>query len=274
MSEPTEWFRALLDTAPEVFFRYQIDPERRVSYVSPSIEALTGRGQAEFYADADLCLGVVANGDRRLLRRVLAARRGVELTLHVVRDGVRLPVELRTVSIIRRRRLVAIEGVCRLIVGGRAAHTGPALREGEADEPVQQRLAALMVEVHALLHRVVPSTTAEESAGNRGVLRLGAIVIDRDRLTVSDAGRPVPLTPREVMVLRYLLERPGRIVTRQQLLQDVWDYHYTGDDRTVDVHISRLRRKLPSLRNHLTALRGIGYRVDADVRSALHATGS
>jgi DNA-binding winged helix-turn-helix (wHTH) protein len=269
---PTEWFCALLDTAPDVYFRYQIEPERRVSYVSPSIEALTGRTPAEFYANADLCLGVVASGDRRLLRRVLAARRGVVLTLHVVRDGVRLPIELRTVAITRRRRLVAIEGVCRLVVAGQPAQAGTGRRDSVEVEPVQQRLAALMVEVHDLLHRVLPAATAPVASTR--VLRAGPLALDLDRLTVSESGQPVSLTTREVMVLRYLLERTGRIVTRQQLLQDVWDYHYTGDDRTVDVHISRLRRKLPSLRAHLTAIRGIGYRVDVDASDPLHAIGS
>lgn len=273
MNAPTEWFCTLLDTAPDVYFRYQLEPERRVSYVSPSVEALTGRTPAEFYTDVDLCLGVVASGDRRLLRRALTARRGVVLTLHIVRDDVRLPVELRTVAVVRRRRLVAIEGVCRLVVAGQPAQSGPARRDVDA-EPVQQRLAALMVEVHALLHRVLPETTAADAPVGARELRLGAIAIDLDRLTVSDCGQSVPLTTREVMVLRYLLQRPGRIVTRQQLLQDVWEYHYTGDDRTVDVHISRLRRKLPSLRAHLTALRGIGYRVDVDASRPVHATGS
>ena len=83
MSVPSQWFCALLDTAPDVYFRYQLGPDRRVSYVSPSIEALTGHTPAEFYADENLCLGVVARSDRRLLRRILTARRGVVLTLHV-----------------------------------------------------------------------------------------------------------------------------------------------------------------------------------------------
>jgi DNA-binding response OmpR family regulator len=66
------------------------------------------------------------------------------------------------------------------------------------------------------------------------------------------------------MVLRYLLERRGRVVRREQLLADVWSYQYMGDDRTVDVHMSRLRRKLPSLKGRLVALRNIGYRLDDD----------
>ena len=137
-------------------------------------------------------------------------------------------------------------------------------------QPVQQRLAALMFEVHDLLHRVLPATE-QTTAGKGGrVLRLGELALDCDRLVVTESGRTVGLTSREVMVLRYLLDRPGRIVTRPQLLTDVWSYGYTGDDRTVDVHMSRLRRKLPSLRGRLVAIRHIGYRLDneADVTDA------
>jgi DNA-binding response OmpR family regulator len=71
----------------------------------------------------------------------------------------------------------------------------------------------------------------------------------------------VPLTSREVMVLRYLMLRPDRVVTREQLLTDVWGYSYTGDARTVAVHMSRLRRKLPSLRERLVAVKHLGYRL-------------
>ena len=64
------------------------------------------------------------------------------------------------------------------------------------------------------------------------------------------------------LVLRYRLERPGPVVTRPQLLTDVWACTYTGDGRTVNVHISRLRRKLPSLRACLTTVKNVGYRLD------------
>jgi DNA-binding response OmpR family regulator len=122
-----------------------------------------------------------------------------------------------------------------------------------------------MYEVHDLLHRVMPVAAKVEPPSEAPVLSLGDLVLDVERLTVTESGSPVTLTPREVMLLRYLLQRPGRVVTRQQLLTDVWGYRFTGDDRTVDVHISRLRKKLPSLRTRLVALRQIGYRLDDEV---------
>lgn len=266
MSAPREWFCALLDTASDVYFRYALEPERRLAYVSPSVAALTGYTPDAFYADRHLCFAVVAGADRRLLRKLLRARRDVVTTVHLVRDGVSLPVELRTVALVRRRRLVAIEGVARLATG--ASHGGPPSPVVPFEQPVQQRLAALLVEVHDLLHRVVGT---RDTAAAAGVLRLGDLAVDPGRFLVTESGVPVSLTPLEVKVLVHFLQRPGRVVTREQLLQDVWGYSYTGDDRTVDVHVSRLRRKLPSLRDRLTALRNIGYRLDRD--ETLLATG-
>ena len=269
----SRWFCALLDTAPDVYFRYALAPARGFAYVSPSVEALTGRPPADFYADRDLCLALVDAADRRLLRRLLRSRRGVTLKLHLLRQGVAIPVEVRTVAVrlARQGRVVAIEGVARLEVernGGRA-ELAPTRAPTSSDEPVQQRLAALMFEVHDLLHRVLPLPAA---AGPSNVLRLGDLALDVDRLTVSEAGQPVALTTREVLVLRYFLQRPGRVVTRQQLLTDVWAYSYTGDDRTVDVHISRLRRKLPSLGEWLVTIKNVGYRLDGPAERRVAAS--
>ena len=122
-----------------------------------------------------------------------------------------------------------------------------------------------MFEVHDLLHRVLPAAAGSTGAHQpSNLLRLGDLALDPARLTVTESGRAVALTPREVQVLRYLLESRGRIVTRAQLLTDVWNHDYVGDDRTVDVHISRLRRKLPSLDGRLVAIRNIGYRLEPD----------
>jgi hypothetical protein len=259
---PQEWFCALLDTASEVYFRYSLEPPRGFAYLSPSVEALTGHPSSAFQADRDLCLRLVATGDRRLLRRMLRARRSVTTTLHVVRSGVTLPVEVRTVALVKRRKIVAIEGVARLAVSLPSPSGAPVVAGGH-DEPVQQRLAALMFEVHDLLHRVLPAARPDAPEAPR-ILRLGDLALDAEQLTATECGQPVALTTREAFVLRYILQRPGRIITRQQLLTDVWSYIYTGDDRTVDVHMSRLRRKLPSLRERLIAVRGIGYRLDVD----------
>jgi|GEM_PF-7025678 len=278
MAAPSQWFRTLLDRSPEVYFRYDLRPTAAFVYISPSVRTLVGREPDEFLRDPELCLKLVPAAARRQLRRLVHARRGMSLCVSVLRDGIAVPVDVRTVTVVRAGRVVAIEGVARLAGAGAANHVAPG-----TGEPVQQRLAALLVEVHELLHRVLPSGTPANTTSNApwgeaadGAARsaaparlvLGALVFDCDRLQVFENGQLMPLTPRETGVLRYLLERKGRVVTREQLLQDVWHYSYTGDDRTVDVHVSRLRRKLPSLRGRIVAIRRIGYRLDDDEEAA------
>jgi DNA-binding winged helix-turn-helix (wHTH) protein len=260
---PAGWFCALLETATDVYFRYTLAPRRCFVYVSPSVHALTGHAPDEFYGDRDLCLGLIAAADRRLLRQVLRSRRGRVLSLHLVRHGVMIPIELRTIALTRNRKVVAIEGVATLARGTTGVRDEAGSLASGGLEPTQQRLATLMYEVHDLLHRALPPATTMPRPEASRVLRMNTLTLDLDRLVVTESGRVVALTSREVMVLRYLWERAGRVVSRQQLLADVWSYSYTGDDRTVDVHISRLRRKLPSLRGRLVAIKHLGYRFQA-----------
>src|SRR6187401_3607963 len=95
---PIQWFCTLLDSASDVYFRYALSPTRRFAYISPSVQVLTGRSTEDFQSDPDLCVSLVAPEDRRLLRRVLRSRRGMVLTLRVIRHGTAVPVELRTVA--------------------------------------------------------------------------------------------------------------------------------------------------------------------------------
>jgi DNA-binding winged helix-turn-helix (wHTH) protein len=276
MPSPSGWFCALLDTCRDVYFRYDLVPERRFVYVSPSVEAMTGVAPQAFYADADICGRLVSRDDRRRLAWLLGGRRGRTATLRLVRNGVDLPVDVRVVALVRHRRVVAIEGVATLAVGHRSdAGSGGPAADRRAAEPVQQRLTSLMVEVHDLLHRVLPPPAPTEvPASEPRVLACGDLALDEDGLTVTESGREVVLTTREVLLLRYLLQRAGRIVTRDRLLTDVWGRNYTGDDRTVDVHVSRLRRKLPSLRGRLVAIRHLGYRLDLDTEPVAHVANS
>lgn len=254
-----DWFRALVESTPDVYFRYQLAPARRFEYLSPSIETLTGHPRSAFEHDPALCFGLVLREDRRLLRQILRASRGLSLTLHVRRGRAVVPVEVQTVAVVRNRRLVAIEGVARTLEMPLFTH-GASLRAHTAESgPTQQRLVALMGEVHALLHRALPL-----SATSDRVLRLGELSFDLDRLSASEQGSTVMLTHRERLVLRHLLQHAGRILTREQILAAVWGDDFDGNDRTVDVHVSRLRSKLPSLRARLATVKGIGYRLEAD----------
>jgi DNA-binding response OmpR family regulator len=101
--------------------------------------------------------------------------------------------------------------------------------------------------------------------GDGATVRLGALTLDTETYHVTIQGRPLDLTYKEFELLRYLAERPGRVLTRPTLLREVWGYDFYGGTRTVDVHVRRLRAKLgPEFESLIETVRGVGYRA-ADV---------
>jgi len=102
------------------------------------------------------------------------------------------------------------------------------------------------------------------SGAEPAVLRVGGLVVDpRSRSVVLD-GNPVELAPKEFDLLAYLAARPGEVVTKRQLLADVWRLPYGGADKTVDVHLSWLRRKLGESAQEprfLVTVRGVGVKL-------------
>jgi DNA-binding response OmpR family regulator len=114
----------------------------------------------------------------------------------------------------------------------------------------------LVARVGALLRR----TTREAPAA--GTLRYGALEIDRERHVVTLDGAPVTLTAKEFKLLEFFLANRGRVLSRDRLLRDVWGYEYTGGTRTVDVHVRRLREKLPLLASAIVTVKQFGYKLD------------
>ncbi len=115
----------------------------------------------------------------------------------------------------------------------------------------------LTARVAALLRRINRS-----SAGTTGRLIYGPINIDIERHSVDVDNAEVKLTAKEFLLLQYLVEHRGRVLSRDLLLTDVWGYQYTGGTRTVDVHIRRLREKLPVLADAIVTIKQFGYRLD------------
>ncbi len=115
----------------------------------------------------------------------------------------------------------------------------------------------LSLRVKAILRRCGGDPVTESP-----LLNLGGIVIDRERHRVISADRETDLTSTEFKLLLYLVERRGRVISRDQLLQDVWSYHDVGDTRTVDTHITRLRGKLGLPGEQIKTVRGFGYKIE------------
>jgi len=115
----------------------------------------------------------------------------------------------------------------------------------------------LLARIKARLRRM---NISEE--GNSQVVR-GELRIDKKEFRVYVRGDETELTPKEFELLRVLLEQPGRVYSRDDLLERIWGYEYDGDTRTVDVHVRHLRLKIekdPSNPEYIETLRGIGYR--------------
>jgi DNA-binding response OmpR family regulator len=91
--------------------------------------------------------------------------------------------------------------------------------------------------------------------------RLGALDIDRSARRVHLDGVEIELTPKEFDLLAYLAEAPGEVRAREDIIANVWDEHWWGPTKTLDVHIASLRRKLAGL-DVITTLRNVGYRFD------------
>jgi len=92
-------------------------------------------------------------------------------------------------------------------------------------------------------------------------IRAGDVVIDEATYSARVRGQQLDLTYKEFELLKYLAQHPGRVFTRAQLLQEVWGYDYFGGNRTVDVHVRRLRAKLgPEADQHIGTVRNVGYR--------------
>jgi two-component system, OmpR family, alkaline phosphatase synthesis response regulator PhoP len=119
----------------------------------------------------------------------------------------------------------------------------------------------LVARVRALLRRVHRAGDAEAT------MHFGPIVVDRDRHTVSSSGADVALTAKEFLLLEYLIRHRGRVLSRDLLLTDVWGYRYTGGTRTVDVHVRRLREKLPLLAEAIVTVKQFGYKLAEPERS-------
>ena len=114
----------------------------------------------------------------------------------------------------------------------------------------------LVARVTALLRRTARSGAPADH------LRYGPITIDVDQHLVKCEGHEVRLTAKEFLLLRYLMEHRGRVLSRDRLLTDVWGYHYTGGTRTVDVHVRRLREKLPLLETSIATIKQFGYKLE------------
>lgn len=159
------------------------------------------------------------------------------------------------------RRMRRTSDVPVLIVSARGdSHDVVAGLEAGADDYIRKPydVPELAARLRALRRRLRPADEPDRVVA-------ADIVIDANRGEVSVAGRPVQLTKTEFRLLYELASHPGRVFSREILLERVWDYGYLGDARIVDVHIGRLRAKIEqdtTNPSRLVTVRGFGYKID------------
>jgi DNA-binding response OmpR family regulator len=117
-----------------------------------------------------------------------------------------------------------------------------------------------MRELVARIRAVTRRTSARPDAQAAPTQQIGAMEIDRRAHRVTVEGAEIPLTPREFELVQYLALDPGAICTRERIMDDVWDPHWFGPTKTLDVHVAAVRRKLGDPR-WIETVRGVGFRL-------------
>lgn len=115
----------------------------------------------------------------------------------------------------------------------------------------------LIFRVKAVIRR---SDRSKGSAGE--VLKIGELVLDEQKHEVYARGQEVSLTFKEFELLSYLMKNRGLVLSRDKILNTIWNYEYEGESRTVDVHIGSLRQKLGTCGDFIKTIRGIGYKIE------------
>lgn len=136
--------------------------------------------------------------------------------------------------------------------------------ENGADDYVTKpfSMRELLARVKANMRRTAAAAPAAAETAPEDVLTFRALRIDLDRHAVSKDGVELDLTQREYELIKFLAQNPGKVVSRQELMSEVWQYEYFGDLRAVDVAVRRLREKLeddPANPDYVLTKRGVGY---------------
>jgi DNA-binding response OmpR family regulator len=135
----------------------------------------------------------------------------------------------------------------------------------ENDKPIDKDLADSILVLPFTAQKLVNRVKALMPGDGNNVVSVGPIRLDLENRRVRSLGRNTKLTPRLITLLQILMDKHGEVVEREALFKKVWETNYTGDTRTLDVHISWLRRAIeldPDNPKFLKTIRGVGYRLD------------
>lgn len=135
----------------------------------------------------------------------------------------------------------------------------------EKEKPIDKELADSVIVLPFTVQKLVNRIKALMPGDGNNVINVGPIRLDVEHRRVKSLGKNTRLTPRLITLLQILMDKHGEVVERESLFKKVWETNYTGDTRTLDVHISWLRRAIeldPDDPKFLKTIRGVGYRLD------------
>ena len=135
----------------------------------------------------------------------------------------------------------------------------------EKEKPVDKALADAVLALPFTVQKLVNRVKALLPGDGNNVVSTGPIRLDIENRRVKTLGKSTKLTPRLITLLQLLMDKHGEVVEREALFKKVWETNYTGDTRTLDVHISWLRQAIeldPDNPKFLKTIRGVGYRLD------------
>ena len=192
-----------------------------------------------------LQLALEQNPDLILLDLMLPGMNGFEVCRQVRQSGLSTPILMLTAREEEADKVLGLE------LGADDYITKPfSMRE-------------LLARVKANIRRVSMPPSQPAAPQGKDVMRLGRVTIDREKATVSKDGKPLELTPREYDLICFLAAQPGKVFSREALMEHVWNYEgYVGDVRAVDVAVRRLREKIeddPAAPKFIVTKRGMGY---------------
>lgn len=182
--------------------------------------------------------------DLIILDIMLPGMNGFEILNRLHQNGVRTPVIILTA---RNAEEEVVQG----------------LKHG-ADDYITKPfgVAELLARVSAVLRRT-QNEVPKPNLSNEKVIQAGELSIYPEKYEVNVKGQPISLRPKEFEVLLYLVQRPGIVISRDDLMNVVWGFDYIGGQRTVDVHVSSLRKKLELEQQsvRIESIRGVGYKL-------------
>lgn len=135
----------------------------------------------------------------------------------------------------------------------------------EKEKPLDSELADAIIALPFTAQKLVNRIKALMPSDGNNMVNVGPIRLDLEHRRVRSLGKNTRLTPRLITLLQLLMDKHGEVVEREALFKKVWETNYTGDTRTLDVHISWLRRAIeldPDNPKFLKTIRGVGYRLD------------